>query len=70
MGCSEPGFYDNFPLYDHLAHIPGTAMPFEADKLGKWITGVTAAGVALHGAATGIIKRVDREPRKDEEGGE
>jgi len=69
IGCSEPGFYDNFPMYDHLAHIPATALPFEPDKIGKWITGVTVAGVAAHGAATGIIKRMDKQPRKDEEAG-
>ncbi len=69
IGCSEPGFYDNFPLYDHWAHVPATATPFNPDKLGKWFTGVTAAGVAAHAAATGIIKRVESTPEKDPEEG-
>jgi hypothetical protein len=56
-------------MYDHLAHVPVTAMPFEPDKFGKWITGVTAAGVAAHGVATGVIKRLNKKPRTDEEAG-
>jgi hydrogenase small subunit len=70
IGCSEPDFYDNFPLYTRQAHIPGTALPFEADKIGKVLTGITAAGVVAHGAATGIIKRrgnSDIEEEKEDE---
>lgn len=65
IGCSEPGFYDNMPMYSHLAHVPGNALPFEPDVIGEVVTGITAAGVVAHGVATAIIKR----PKKDEEEG-
>lgn len=71
IGCSEPGFYDNFPMYDHLAHVPASAMPFDPDHFGKAITGLTVAGVAVHGLATGVIMRDhDKPDRPDKtEGG-
>lgn len=57
IGCSEPGFYDDMPMYSRLAHIPGTAMPFEPDKIGKAVAGLTVAGVAAHGLTTGVLMR-------------
>jgi hydrogenase small subunit len=68
IGCSEPGFYDDMPMYSHLAHIPGTAMPFEPDKIGKAVTGLTVAGVAAHGLATGVLMRDKSEVSKEEGG--
>lgn len=62
IGCSEPNFYDNMPIYERLAHIPGRAMPADPDELGKKAAAVTAAGVAVHGVATAIIKRDKRDP--------
>lgn len=70
IGCSEPGFYDNFPMYERLAHIPYTAMPFEPDKIGKWATGLTVAGIAAHGVATDVVNRRNQKPGKDEEAGD
>lgn len=67
IGCSEPNFYDNMPIYERLAHIPGKAMPVNPDDLGKKLAGVTLAGVAAHGAATAIIKRKELKPRRCEE---
>ncbi|HEX3010799.1 MAG TPA: hydrogenase small subunit [Syntrophomonadaceae bacterium] len=67
IGCSEPNFYDHFPMYSHLAHIPGTAQPFDPDNLGKVVTGITLGGVAAHGVATGIIMRGGKED-SDEKG--
>ena len=68
IGCSEPGFYDDMPMYAHLAHIPGTAMPFEPDKIGKAVTGLTVAGVAAHGLATGVLMRKKPEEIQQEGG--
>ncbi|HWQ77038.1 MAG TPA: hydrogenase small subunit [Syntrophomonas sp.] len=55
IGCSEPGFFDDMPMYSHLAHIPGTAQPFAPDKIGKAAAGITLAGVAAHAVATQMI---------------
>ena len=68
IGCSEPGFYDDMPMYSRLAHIPGTAMPFEPDKIGKAVTGLTVAGVAAHGLATGVLIRKKPEESQSEGG--
>ncbi len=64
IGCSEPGFYDDMPMYSRMAHIPGTAMPFNPDQIGKVVTGVTAAGVAAHGLATGVLMRKKPEGKR------
>jgi len=57
IGCSEPDFYDNMPIYARLAHVPGTAKPFVADKIGAALTGMTLAGVAVHAGATAVVHR-------------
>lgn len=57
IGCSEPNYFDNFPLYERLAHVPGKALGVNPDTLGMGVAGLTAAGVAVHAVATGIIKR-------------
>ena len=67
IGCSEPNYFDNFPLYERLAHIPGQALSKDPDKIGKAVAGLTAAGVAVHAVATGIIKR---DKLKSEKNGE
>jgi hydrogenase small subunit len=69
IGCSEPNFYDDMPMYAHLAHIPGTAMPFEPDRIGKAVTGLTVAGVAAHGLATGLLVR-KKTGESQQEGGQ
>jgi hydrogenase small subunit len=68
IGCSEPNFYDHFPMYGRLAHIPGTARPYDPDRLGKVVTGITAAGVAVHGVATGILMHNKKDPNREEKG--
>lgn len=50
-GCSQPEFYKDFtPLYDKQEIInAGTNTAINIDKAGKIMTGVAAAGVAIHG---------------------
>lgn len=66
IGCSEPNYFDNMPMYSRLAHIPGSAMPFNPDRLGKAVTGLTVAGVAVHGLATGVLMRDKLKPSREE----
>jgi len=70
IGCSEPGFYDDMPMYSRMAHIPGTAMPFNPDKIGLAVTGATVAGAAAHGLATGVLMRKKPQQKRVEKGGD
>jgi hydrogenase small subunit len=57
IGCSEAGFWDNGPFYQHLAAFPGFGIESTADTVGT-IVGVGAiAGVAAHAISTNIRKR-------------
>jgi hydrogenase small subunit len=56
IGCSEPGFWDNSPFYNHLPQFPGFGIEANADKIGLAVGGVTLAGVAAHAAVTNIRK--------------
>lgn len=66
IGCSEPHFYDNMPIYERLAHIPLKARPVDPDDLGMKVAAVTAAGVAVHGVATAVIKGKDHKGEKED----
>jgi hydrogenase small subunit len=57
IGCSEAGFWDNGPFYQHLAGFPGFGIESTADTIGATAATVTAGGVALHAIASGIRKR-------------
>jgi hydrogenase small subunit len=62
LGCSEDNWYDDHtPFYSHLANIPNGAIGINADKWGLTAVGLTAAGVALHGTATGVIKHKEKQ---------
>ncbi len=57
IGCSEAGFWDNGPFYQHLASFPGFGIESTADTVGT-IVGVAAlGGMAAHAIATNIRKR-------------
>lgn len=56
IGCSEPNYFDNMPIYTRLAHLPGKAIPVNPDNLGKKIALGTAGAAAVHGVATAVIK--------------
>ncbi len=57
IGCSEAGFWDNGPFYQHLGAFPGFGIEGTADKIGTIAAGVTVAGIAGHAIATNIRKR-------------
>lgn len=59
IGCSEPGYFDNMPMYSRFAKVPAVARPIDPDKAGEAITAVTAAGVAAHAVATMIAKKTE-----------
>lgn len=79
IGCSEAGFWDNGPFYQHLAAFPGFGIETTADKIGAVAAVLTIGGAAVHAAGATVRKRrlieeLEEEsvtPEKDvEEGGE
>ena len=56
IGCSEEGFWDNGPIYQHLPSIKGFGIETTADKVGLGLGIATAVGVAGHAIVTNIRK--------------
>ncbi len=56
IGCSEAGFWDNGPLYQHLPKFPGFGIESTADTIGTAVGLVTLAGVATHAVVTNVRK--------------
>jgi hydrogenase small subunit len=70
IGCSEAGFWDNGPFYQHLPSFPGFGVESTADTIGTVVGVATLAGVAAHAVATNVRKRkviaeVHAEDRKE-----
>ncbi len=57
IGCSEAGFWDNEPFYQHLASFPGFGIESTADTIGAVIGLGAVAGVAAHAISTNIRKK-------------
>lgn len=57
IGCSEAGFWDNGPFYQHLQSFPGFGIETTADTIGVAVGAATAAGIAAHAVVTNIRKR-------------
>ena len=57
IGCSEEGFWDNGPFYNHLPSFPGFGIESTADTVGTVVGIATVAGVAAHAVVTNIRKR-------------
>jgi len=57
IGCSEEGFWDKGPFYQHLAGFPGFGIETNADRIGLAAAAATAAGIAVHAVSTNIRKR-------------
>ncbi len=57
LGCSENGYWDNGPFYQHLASFPGFGVESTADTIGTTVGIGAAAGVTAHAVATNIRKR-------------
>lgn len=57
IGCSEEGFWDNGPFYQHLRSFPGFGIESTADTVGATLGLVTLAGAGVHAAVTNIRKK-------------
>ncbi|MEJ2207723.1 MAG: hydrogenase small subunit [Anaerolineae bacterium] len=60
IGCSEPHFWDTMtPFYRRLPEVAvsGTSIESSVDTLGLVLTGVTAAGIAIHAVGSMVRKR-------------
>lgn len=56
IGCSEAGFWDNQPFYQHLPSFPGFGIERTADTIGEIVGAATLAGVAAHAVVTNVRK--------------
>src|SRR5271166_2160744 len=56
IGCSEAGFWDNGPFYQHLASFPGFGIESTADTVGAGLGLVTLGGMAVHAVSTNLRK--------------
>ncbi len=57
IGCSEEGFWDRGPFYQHLASFPGFGIETTSDKIGMTVGAITLGGIAAHAITTNIRKR-------------
>ena len=57
IGCSEAGFWDNGPFYQHLAAFPGFGIESTADTVGTVVGLATLGGMAVHAVSTNVRKR-------------
>jgi hydrogenase small subunit len=57
IGCSEAGFWDNGPFYQHLPSFPGFGIESTADTVGTVVGVATLVGVGAHAVVTNIRKR-------------
>jgi hydrogenase small subunit len=68
IGCSEEGFWDQGPIYSHLATFPGFGIESTADTVGTIVAATTLAGVAAHAVVTNVRKhKVIAEVHAEEE---
>jgi len=56
IGCSEAGFWDNGPFYQHLASFPGFGIESTADTVGTVVGVAAIGGMALHAISTNVRK--------------
>ena len=57
IGCSEAGFWDNGPFYQHLASFPGFGIESTADTIGTVVGLAALGGMAVHAISTNVRKR-------------
>ena len=57
IGCSENGFWDNGPFYQHLASFPGFGIETTADTIGTVVGIGAVAGATVHAVSTNIRKK-------------
>jgi len=56
IGCSEAGFWDNGPFYQHLASFPGFGIESTADTVGTVVGIAAVGGIAMHALSTNLRK--------------
>jgi len=56
IGCSEAGFWDNGPFYQHLPSFPGFGIESTADKIGTAAGLITIGAIAAHAINTAVRK--------------
>jgi hydrogenase small subunit len=56
IGCSEAGFWDNGPFYQHLASFPGFGIESTADNVGAFVGIAALGGMAVHAVSTNVRK--------------
>jgi len=66
IGCSEAGFWDNGPFYQHLPDLHGFGIETTADKIGLGLGIATAAGIAGHAIVTNLRKHKEINNTQDE----
>jgi hydrogenase small subunit len=66
IGCSEKGFWDNGPFYQHLGAFPGFGIESTADTIGATVAAITAGGIAVHAITSNIRKHKVIKEHKDE----
>jgi len=64
LGCSEPDYWDNRPLYQHVADVPLPGFA-TADKIGGAFAGIAAAATGVHLVASAIKKSVEKKRGQD-----
>jgi len=68
IACASHRFWDTkSPFYKRLPSVPGFAADVDAGNVGLWLTGGTAAAVALHGLVS--IGRAQIRPKGEEPAG-
>lgn len=65
LGCSEPDYWDNRPMYEHVTGVPLPGFA-SADTIGKTFAGGVAAATGLHLVASAIKKSRDRKTGNDD----
>ncbi|MCP8970357.1 hydrogenase small subunit [Ectobacillus ponti] len=57
IGCTEQNFWDNGSFFERRAKLLGTETTINPEQAGLAAVGVTTAGVAVHAAATAVMKK-------------
>ena len=68
IGCSEAGFWDNGPFYQHLPSFPGFGIESTADKIGTAAGLITVGAIAAHAIHTAVRKHGQGGDSKQESG--
>jgi hydrogenase small subunit len=66
FSCTEEGYWDNAPIYEHLKRFSGFGIEGNADEIGLIAAGATAVGVTAHAVATNFRKRKELKEHVEE----